>query len=114
MSESITQIVIFHPGVPAGGLPKRTRGGLEQTADRQQHINQELERIQIEDNGVVRQVVLGTNNFVYAVIDYPVDDMSESNRNKALAADIEDVLLRFRGNPDDAETLRRVTEDLLA
>lgn len=31
----------------------------------------------------------------------------------ALAADIEDVLLRFRGDPEDAETLRNVTEELL-
>jgi len=37
-----------------------------------------------------------------------------SEARKALAADLEDVLLRFRGNPDDAETIRRVIEDLLA
>lgn len=33
---------------------------------------------------------------------------------RALAADLEDVLLRFRGNPDDCETLRRVANDLWA
>lgn len=32
---------------------------------------------------------------------------------RALAADIEDVLLRFRGNPDDAETLRNVADAML-
>ena len=31
----------------------------------------------------------------------------------ALAADIEDILLRFVGDPTDAETLAQVAEDLL-
>jgi hypothetical protein len=30
----------------------------------------------------------------------------------SLAADLEDVLLRFRGHAEDAETLRRVADDL--
>jgi hypothetical protein len=74
MSESITQIVIFHP--ETGTLPPPTRNVAERNADRQRHINLELERIQVDENGTVRDIVLGTNNFVYAVIDYPADELN--------------------------------------
>jgi hypothetical protein len=77
MSESvITQIVIFHPDAGRTSAPSATRDVNEYTADRQRYINLELERIQVDDNGVVRSIVLGTNNFVYAVIDYPADELN--------------------------------------
>jgi hypothetical protein len=73
VSSFITQIVIFHPD--AYRVNKAARE-LDRAADRQRGINLELERIQVDDNGVVRSIVLGTNNFVYAVIDYPADELN--------------------------------------
>lgn len=35
-----------------------------------------------------------------------------ANEFRSLAADIEDVLLRFRGNPSDGEILRDVADEL--
>lgn len=77
MSEpTITQIVIFHPEIGTSPAPRPSRNKYERAADRQRHINLELERIQVDDNGIVREIVLGTNNFVYAVIDYPADELN--------------------------------------
>jgi hypothetical protein len=76
MSDTITQITIFHPDAGRTSAPGRTRDANEVTADRQRAINLELERIQVDDNGVVRSIVLGTNNFVYAVIDYPASELN--------------------------------------
>jgi hypothetical protein len=79
----ITQIVIFHPDVGQSTAPQhRARDKDEQTADRQRYINLELERIQVDEKGEVLMLVVGTNNYVYALIDYPVEE-SEPKLKKA-------------------------------
>jgi hypothetical protein len=39
--------------------------------DRQRRINLDLEHEQVSNNGTVRDIVVGTNNFLYAVMEYP-------------------------------------------
>jgi len=67
----ITQVLIFHPD--CGRNANEVRNHDEFTADRQRHINLKLEEVQLDGDGKVREIVLGTNNFVYAVIDYPAE-----------------------------------------
>ena len=72
----LIQVLIFHPnhGKQPKAPPFPQTPWDEETANRQRAINLELERVQ-NDGAIVKDIVLGTNNFVYAVIEYP--DMSE-------------------------------------
>src|SRR4051812_12472003 len=83
MSESrVTQILIFHPDCGERPLPRPRLTWAERTADRQRAINLELERVQVEELATVREIVLGTNNFVYAVVDYPATQPEEKAESK--------------------------------
>lgn len=72
---TVTQILIFHPDCGERPLPRTKQTWAERTADRQRAINLELERVQIDELGTIREIVLGTNNFVYAVVDYPASEL---------------------------------------
>jgi hypothetical protein len=56
----IVQILIFEPG-----------GHKESTEERQRRINLAIEQQQVNNDFTVRDVVLGTNNYVYIVGTYP-------------------------------------------